>query len=58
MMITNFIRKAFVIAELEIRKIFHDPTEIIMRSVQPALWLLIFGQVFAKMHAIDRKSVV
>ncbi|WP_447636876.1 ABC transporter permease [Flavobacterium microcysteis] len=56
MEITNFIRKAFVIAELEVRKIFHDPTEIIMRSVQPALWLLIFGQVFAKMHALPGKT--
>ncbi|MCV9930135.1 ABC transporter permease [Flavobacterium sp. LS1R49] len=56
MKIINFIRKAFVIAELEIRKIFHDPTEIIMRSVQPALWLLIFGQVFAKMHAIPGQT--
>lgn len=56
MKIINFIRKAFVITELEIRKIFHDPTEIIMRSVQPALWLLIFGQVFARMHAIPGQT--
>ncbi len=46
----KFIRKTFVITELEARKIFHDPTEIILRAVQPALWLLIFGQVFERMH--------
>lgn len=34
-----------MITELEIRKIFHDPTEIITRAVQPALWLLIFGHI-------------
>lgn len=39
--------------ELEARKIFHDPTEIFMRAVQPALWLLIFGQVFQRMHPMN-----
>ncbi|QOW09574.1 multidrug ABC transporter permease [Kaistella flava (ex Peng et al. 2021)] len=54
--ILNFINKSFVITELEIRKIFHDPTEIITRAVQPALWLLIFGQVFARLHAIPGQT--
>ncbi|EIE00886.1 ABC transporter permease [Leptospira licerasiae] len=48
-MILNFLKKTCVITELEIRKVIHDPTEILTRSVQPALWLLVFGQVFAKM---------
>ncbi|HVD98056.1 MAG TPA: ABC transporter permease [Cytophagaceae bacterium] len=52
----NFILKTFVITELEIRKIFHDPTELVMRAVQPALWLLIFGQVFTRMHAIPGQT--
>jgi len=34
------------------RKIWRDPTEIFSRSVQPILWLMIFGQVFARTHAI------
>ncbi|MGD0478476.1 MAG: ABC transporter permease [Nitrososphaerales archaeon] len=34
------------IAEMEARKIRHDSTEMWMRGVQPALWLLIFGEVF------------
>jgi len=42
-----------VVAELEIRKILHDPTEIFTRAVQPALWILIFGRVFEKMHPIS-----
>jgi ABC-2 type transport system permease protein len=46
----SFIRKTFVIAEFEIIKVFRDPTEIFTRSVQPALWLLVFGQVFARMR--------
>jgi ABC-2 type transport system permease protein len=44
----KFIRKTWVIADFEIRKILHDPTEILMRAIQPALWLLIFGQVMAR----------
>lgn len=37
---------ALNIAEMEARKIRHDSTELWMRAVQPALWLLIFGEVF------------
>lgn len=50
--IIRFIKKSLIITELEGRKIFHDPTEIFTRAVQPALWLLIFGQVFEKLHPI------
>ena len=50
--VLGFLDKTWVIAELEVRKIRHDPTELLMRAVQPALWLLIFGQVFSKIRAI------
>ena len=40
------VTSAFTIAEMEARKIRHDSTELWMRAVQPALWLLIFGEVF------------
>lgn len=49
----GFIYKSFVIAEFELRKLRHDFTELITRALQPALWLLIFGQVFAKSGAIE-----
>lgn len=46
----NNLRRSLVssltIAEMEARKIRHDSTEMWMRGVQPALWLLIFGEVF------------
>lgn len=48
----NFLRKTLVIAELEARKLRHDPTELFTRAVQPALWLLVFGQVFTRTRAI------
>jgi ABC-2 type transport system permease protein len=37
---------------MEVRKLRHDPTELLTRAVQPALWLLIFGEVFTRTHAI------
>jgi ABC-2 type transport system permease protein len=48
----SFIDKTLVIAELEARKLRHDPTELLTRAVQPALWLLVFGQVFTRVRAI------
>ncbi|MBG1240774.1 ABC transporter permease [Nostoc sp. NZL] len=44
--------KTLVIAEMEVRKLRHDPTDLIVRAVQPSLWLLIFGQVFTRIRAI------
>jgi len=50
--IGQFAVKALVIAELEARKLRHDPSELLTRAVQPALWLLVFGQVFTRIRAI------
>jgi ABC-2 type transport system permease protein len=52
----NFISqtfgKAYVMAEMEARKLLHDPTELIARAVQPILWLGIFGEALSKVRAI------
>ena len=48
----NFITKTLVIAELEVRKLSHDPTELFTRALQPALWMLVFGEVFSHIRAI------
>lgn len=50
--LVNFVEKTLVIAEIDLRKLRHDPTELITRAIQPALWLLIFGQVFSQVRAI------
>jgi ABC-2 type transport system permease protein len=47
-----FLRKTLTIAELEVRKLRHDPSDIVMRTVQPALWLLVFGETFSRIHVI------
>ncbi|MEU6012116.1 ABC transporter permease [Streptomyces sp. NPDC047453] len=40
------------IADVEVRKLRHDPLELLARAVQPVLWLLVFGQVMARARAI------
>lgn len=55
--LAGFLYKTYVIVELEIRRVRHDPTELITRAVQPALWLLIFGEVFTQVRAIPTGDV-
>jgi ABC-2 type transport system permease protein len=50
--IFNFTTDTITVAELEARKLHHDSTELLTRAVQPALWLLIFGEVLAQIRAI------
>ncbi|WP_233853649.1 ABC transporter permease [Paraburkholderia sp. HD33-4] len=45
--------KTMAIADMEVRKLWHDPTELATRAIQPALWLLIFGQVMSRARVID-----
>jgi ABC-2 type transport system permease protein len=53
----GFIEKTFVITEFELRKLRHDFTELITRALQPALWLLIFGQVFSRSGAMHTGNI-
>jgi ABC-2 type transport system permease protein len=55
--LNGFLRKTVVIAEFEVRKLRHDPSELVTRAVQPALWLLIFGEVFSRIRAIPTGTV-
>jgi ABC-2 type transport system permease protein len=49
---SQVIAKSYALAEMEARKLLHDPTELISRAVQPILWLGIFGEALSKVHAI------
>jgi ABC-2 type transport system permease protein len=51
--ITAFFGKTLAIAEMEVRKLRHDPTELATRAIQPALWLLIFGQVMSHGRVVE-----
>jgi ABC-2 type transport system permease protein len=54
--ISEFFLKTGTIAEWEVRKLRHDMTDLVTRAVQPALWLLVFGEVFARFRAIPIKG--
>lgn len=55
--VAELAQKTCVTAELEIRKLRHDPSDLVLRSVQPVLWLLIFGQVFTRVRAIPTNGL-
>jgi ABC-2 type transport system permease protein len=55
--ISGFVKKTFVITEFEVRKLRHDFTELFTRAVQPVLWLLLFGEVFAKTRTIPTGGI-
>ncbi|MBI1218826.1 MAG: multidrug ABC transporter permease [Rhodobacteraceae bacterium] len=44
--------EVFAVADAEIRKLRHDPSEILTRAIQPAIWLILFGGVMARVRGI------
>lgn len=42
---------------VEIQKIRHDQAELYTRAIQPALWLLIFGETFTRLRAIPTGKI-
>ncbi len=57
MSVTSLFYKSYVLAEMEVRKLLHDPTELVTRAIQPVLWLGIFGEALSKAHAIPTEGV-
>lgn len=53
----GLLRRMGAFALVELQKLSHDRSELITRMVQPALWLLIFGQTFSRLHVIDTGDV-
>jgi ABC-2 type transport system permease protein len=48
----RLVSRVLTLCWVELRKIRHDRTELYTRAIQPALWLLIYGEVFTRIHAI------
>lgn len=48
----RFYRRTVTLIEFEIRKLLHDQTQVWVRIIQPALWLLIFGEAFTRMGTV------
>ena len=47
-----FLRQTLAVAEADVRKLRHDPTELVTRAVQPTLWLLVFGEVMGRLRGV------
>ncbi|MCL5318257.1 MAG: ABC transporter permease, partial [Thaumarchaeota archaeon] len=52
MNVTEYLSSILTLAEFELRKLRHDTSQIWIRGVQPALWLLIFGEAFTAVKGI------
>lgn len=50
--VTVFARRVGTFCVVEMQRLRHDPIELLTRAIQPALWMLIFGQTFSQLHAI------
>jgi ABC-2 type transport system permease protein len=50
--IVEFATHAFAVASAEFVKLKHDPLELLMRAVQPILWLVIFGNVMGRIRGM------
>ena len=48
----GFFWSSLTVAEIEARKIRHASSELWIRAVQPALWLLVFGEALGKVRGI------
>jgi ABC-2 type transport system permease protein len=53
----SFLLKTLAIVGMDLRKLRRDPTELFTRAIQPALWLMVFGQVFTHARAIPTGDV-
>jgi ABC-2 type transport system permease protein len=56
MSVARVITNVLTIAEFELRKVFHDVSQIFIRGVQPLLWLVVFGEVMAKVRVLPTTS--
>lgn len=50
------ISNVFTITEFELRKVFHDTSQVFIRSLQPVLWLVVFGEVMVKVRVLPTSN--
>jgi len=53
----RFLLQTAAVADVEMRKLLRDPTELVSRAVQPVLWLTVFGQVMERVRGIHAGAV-
>lgn len=50
--IGDYTTEVYAVADAEVRKLRHDPSEILTRAIQPAIWLILFGEVMAQVRGL------
>jgi ABC-2 type transport system permease protein len=50
--VMGYLRKVVAVTEMELWKLKHDQWDIFTRSIQPVLWLLLFGGVFGRLRIL------
>src|SRR5450631_30845 len=50
--ISDYATEVYAVADAELRKLRHDPSEILTRAIQPAIWLILFGEVMAQVRGL------
>ncbi|MCZ6613229.1 MAG: ABC transporter permease [Thaumarchaeota archaeon] len=53
----EIITKSLIFTELELRKVRHDPIDIFVRSIQPALWIIVFGSIFSRIRDLPTDGI-
>jgi ABC-2 type transport system permease protein len=54
--IAGYFTQIMAVADTEVRKLRHDPSELFTRAIQPAIWLLLFGQVMAHVRGLGAEN--
>jgi len=53
----DFLTQTFAVTAAEVQKLVHDPIELLTRAVQPVLWLMLFGEVMARVRGVAPGNV-
>ena len=48
----EYVTQTLAVATAEVQKLYHDPLELLTRAVQPVLWLMLFGEVMARVRGV------
>ncbi len=51
-LVQGYFTQVFAVSDAEIRKLRHDPSELLTRALQPAIWLVLFGEVMAQVRGL------
>ena len=52
----DYATEVYAVADAEVSKLRHDPSEMLTRAIQPAIWLVLFGEVMAQVRGFAREN--